>query len=77
MAENFTKDHKVQEIAEAYSLDARDFAREHFKVELDWSDGSFANVETMLGVFHDQIAQANPSDEQIFGFAKMLGSYVG
>ncbi|KRB07984.1 hypothetical protein [Lysobacter sp. Root690] len=77
MAENFTEDRRIQEIAEAYSMDAIDFARDHFKLELDWRDGSVAHIETMLSVFHDQLAKAEPSDEQIFGFAKMFGSYVG
>lgn len=77
MAGNFTKDPRIQEITEAYSMDAIDFARNHFEIELDWSDASVAHIETMLGVFHVQLANAKPSDEQIFGFAKMFGSYVG
>jgi hypothetical protein len=77
MTENFTKDDKIQEIAEEYSLDAIDFARNHFNIKLDWSDGSVAHIESMLGTFHDQILQAKPSEEQIFEFAKMFGSYIG
>lgn len=77
MADSFTKDRQIPEIAEAYSMDAVDFARDHFKIKLDWSDGSVAHIETMLSVFHDQLANAQPSDERISGFAKMFGSYIG
>lgn len=77
MTDNFTPEPKIQQIAEAYALDAIDFARDHFQLALDRSDASVAHVETILGVFHEQLADAKPSEEQIFGFAKMFGSYVG
>ena len=77
MADNFTEDNKIRQIAEAYASDAIDFARSNFKIKLDWSDGSVAHIETMLGLFHDQMAKAKPSEDQVLGFAKMFGSYVG
>lgn len=77
MNKNFTEDQKIQQIAEAYSLDAIDFARDNFNIQLDWSDNSVEQIEKMLSIFHEQMAKANPSEEQIFGFAKMFGSYVG
>lgn len=73
----FTEDSKIQEIASAYALDAQDFARNHFKLNLDWSDKSIEHIETILGVLHDQMAKAKPTEEQLFRFAKMFGSYVG
>ena len=77
MSENFTEDSKIQQIAEAYALDAIDFAKDNFKLKLDWSDASISQIESMLDVFHKQMATSKPSDEQIFQFAKMFGSYVG
>ena len=77
MPEAFTEDPKVQQVTEAYARDAVDFARNQFKLSLDWSDASIAHIETMLTVLHEQMAAANPTDEQIFQFAKLFGSYVG
>lgn len=73
----FVVDDKVQKIAEAYALDAVDFARDHFGLHLDWSDGSVQHIETILTRFHNEIARAKPSEDQIIQFAKMFGSYVG
>jgi hypothetical protein len=77
MTDNFSGDPKIQQIAEAYALDAVDFAKNNFKINLDWSDGSVAHIETILGIFHDQITTSKPSKEQVYQFAKLFGSYVG
>lgn len=76
MSENFLEDDKLQKIAEAYALDAVDFAR-NFKLSLDWADTSVAKVESILDILHRERARARPSEEQVWGFAKMFGSYVG
>src|SRR5262249_50740703 len=47
-ATNFTPDPKIQQIAEAYALDARDFAERAFHITLDWSDASVQQVEVIL-----------------------------
>jgi hypothetical protein len=73
----FQADGKIQQIAEAYSLDAIDFVRENFKVKLDWTDASISHIENVLDRFHREIHQAKPSPEQVYQFAKMFGSYVG
>ena len=73
----FVEDDKIRQIAEAYSLDAVDFARENFKVTLDWSDGSVRDIESILDRFHKELPIAKPSEEQIGQFGKMFGSYVG
>ena len=73
----FVVDDKLQEIAEAYALDAVDFARDHFALQLDWSDRSVQHIETILTRFHNELSRAKPSEDQIFQFAKMFGSYVG
>ncbi len=76
MADNFSEDVKIQQIAEAYALDAIDFAR-NFHLKLDWADNSVAKVESILDILFEQRAKARPTEEQVWGFAKMLGSYVG
>ena len=73
----FKKDQKLQQIAEAYTLDAIDFARDHFGVELDRSEGSVKRIEEMLHQMHSELVEAKPSQERIYSFAKMFGSYVG
>jgi hypothetical protein len=75
--ENFTPDPKIQQVAEAYALDAVDFAKDNFRRTLDWSDKSIGDIEAILGVFHDQLAEAKPDENAIWGFAKMFGSYIG
>jgi hypothetical protein len=77
MSENFTPDPKIQQVAEAYALDAVDFARDNFRRILDWSNGSVADIEAILSVFHAQLAEAKPSEEDVWVFAKMFGSYIG
>lgn len=73
----FVEDDKIRQIAEAYALDAADFGRDHFNVALDWSDNSIRHIESILDRFHRELPVAKPSDEQVFQFAKMFGSYVG
>ena len=77
MTGKFTADAKVRQVAEAYAADAVDFARNKFQLTLDGSDASVTHIETILGIMHDQMAESKPSDEQVFTFAKMFGSYVG
>lgn len=77
MSENFVADPKIQRIAEAYALDAVDFAEKTSVGKLDWSDASIVHVETILSSLHTQAATAKPTPEQVFQFAKVFGSYVG
>jgi hypothetical protein len=77
MSENFAPDPKIQQIAEAYAQDAVDFAGQHFKIVLDWTDASVAKVETILDVFHQQALRDKPTEEQVLQLGKMFGSYVG
>jgi hypothetical protein len=74
---NFTPDDKIQKIAEAYALDACDFLRDHFGITLDWTDASIQHIESVMDRFYREAAQARPTAEQIMGFAKMFGSYIG
>ena len=74
--ETFKIDNDVQQVAEAYSLDAVDAARENFGVTLDWSDASIERVEGVLAQLYAQRDSA-PSDDVVWTFAKMFGSYIG
>lgn len=73
----FTPDQNIQRVSEAYSLDACDFFRNHFNINLDWTDASIQHVETVMDQFHREAADARPSDDEVMEFAKMFGSYVG
>ncbi|MHB0971227.1 MAG: hypothetical protein ACYC7A_06150 [Thermoanaerobaculia bacterium] len=73
----FDPDARYREIAEAYSLDAIDFARKAFRIQLDWSDHSVEKVEQVLSDLHRDLLSQQPTDEQVMQMAKMLGSYVG
>jgi hypothetical protein len=53
-AANFTPDSEIQQIAEAYALDARDFAERAFRTTLDWSDSSVEKVEVILDKLYRQ-----------------------
>jgi hypothetical protein len=74
---SFSEDPNVQKVAEAYALDTCDFVGKHFRIKLDWSDSSIQQIESVLDTFHKQAQKAKPSPEQVMGFAKMFGSYVG
>ena len=78
-APSFTPNPEIQKIAEAYALDARDFAERAFHITLDWSDASVRQVEAILDDLYrqKQVMKPPPTDEQVLMFAKMLGSYVG
>ncbi|MFC3625306.1 hypothetical protein ACFOKJ_03985 [Vogesella amnigena] len=75
----FMPDSNVQKVAEAYALDAVDFAKEQFNISLDWSDASIAKVEQSLAMMHLSFLTTNPrpTEEQTMAVAKAFGSYVG
>ena len=56
MADGFVPDENIQKVAEAWALDAVDFASERFSLTLDWSEGSVRHVETILGALHERVA---------------------
>lgn len=75
----------VNDMMAAYSLDAVDFARSQFDVELDFSEASVELIEEILeelyatmpkGIIGKTLSK-KPSPEQIDRMAKMLGGYVG
>ncbi len=74
---NFTPDPKVQAVAEAYALDAADFLKGQYKVVLDWSDSSIRHIEAAMADMYRQLPAARPTEDEIDGFAKLYGYYVG
>jgi hypothetical protein len=76
---SFVADSKIQQIAEAYSADAVDFAKSQFGVTLDWSEASIASVERFLAQMHTSYltTKPRPTEEQVMSFAKAFGSYIG
>lgn len=74
---SFQPDPQVAEVAAAYALDAVDLASRNFGVALDWSEASVRQVEYMLGRLHDEMASAQPTEKEVWLFAKVFGSYVG
>jgi hypothetical protein len=69
-----TEDHP--RIAEAYALDAVDAAAP-FGVTLDFSEASVRDVESILAKMHEEMSSARPSEEDMWAFAKIYGSYIG
>jgi hypothetical protein len=74
---HFSKDKKIALIGRAYAQDAVDIAKNNFKIVLDWSDESIKQVEHILDELYKAKAHTQPSEEQIYRFAKIFGSYVG
>jgi hypothetical protein len=74
---DFAPDDQIRQIAEAYALDAVDIAKSQFKINLDFSDQSITRVEQILDFLHNDRVKSNPTQEQIFNFAKVFGSYIG
>jgi len=74
---SFIADAKIAKIARAYSEDAVDFAQNSFGITLDFSDASVEQIEAILDRLHRELPTAQPSDKQVFNFAKLFGSYIG
>jgi hypothetical protein len=75
--EHFDADPKIQKIAEAYSLDMVDFAKQRYSIQLDWSDDSVKQVERIGDSLHHDYVKDHPSAEEVAPFYKMMGSYIG
>src|SRR5215470_36272 len=73
---SFEAESQIQQIAEAYSLDMIDYAKQ-IGVELDWSDESIQNVEDIAEALHAAYRKDHPTPEQIEPLYKMIGSYIG
>jgi hypothetical protein len=67
----------IQEMMEAYAQDAVDLASRNFSKHLDFSPESVQMIEEMADRLFKARAQAEPPEEQVLIFAKMLGGYIG
>ncbi len=75
----------VSDMMQAYAQDAVNFARDNFRVDLDFSEQSLRHAEHMLSGLHAALPKGivakvfnhGPSQEQIWQMAKMWGAYVG
>ena len=74
---SFEPDPRLQEVAEAYTLDAIDMAKGNFGITLDRSEASIAQVERILDELHQATIKEAPSPETIETVSKMFGSYIG
>ena len=75
----------VNDMMAAYAEDAVDFAKNNFKLALDYSDSSVELVESMAAQLYDTVPRGmisrlfrkGPSAEDIDQVCKMLGEYIG
>ena len=75
--DTFESDPKVQQVAEAYSVNMVEMAKTHFGVELDWSDESIRHIERIAEQTYTDFKTSNPPPERLEAAYMMLGSYVG
>jgi hypothetical protein len=74
----------VKELMEAYSLDAVDYARRTFGIELDFSAESVRQIEQIAAQLYNsrpkgiaKLFRKGPSQDTVETFAKMFGAYIG
>ncbi len=75
----------IQDLAEAYALDAVDHAKDTVGRDLDMSPASIAAVEEILGMLHDalpkgfvqRLMKRGPDARTIETMSKAYGYYVG
>ncbi|PYP84322.1 MAG: hypothetical protein DMG65_22770 [Candidatus Angelobacter sp. Gp1-AA117] len=66
----------VAEMVQAYAEQAIAIARE-FKAELDYSENSLMEVETILAQLAREMPASKPSSDDLSEMCKMWGSYFG
>jgi hypothetical protein len=75
----------LSDVMQAYAEDAVDLARERYSIELDYSEASIKDVESILTTMYyalptgllDRLFRRRPTDEHISQMAKIWGGYVG
>lgn len=77
MNATFQADDALQQLASAYELDVIDLVSTGFGKSLDSSPASIVVIEETLAVYADSLSAAQPSEEQIWQFAKAFGCDVG
>ena len=63
--------------AATFARGAVDTARNTYAVDLDWSDGSIARVESILDRIHREHARTKPSVDEFDRIRRSFGSYIG
>lgn len=78
------KPETVNDMMEAYALDAVDHARDHFATDLDFTSGSVEAVEQILSKLYvaiprgvKKLLRRAPSEDTLDQICKMYGGYVG
>jgi hypothetical protein len=77
MAKDFKATRRIATLARQCALEAIRFARDKYRIHLDWSDDSVQEVETILADLHDDLMESFPSEEELWDTAAVFGSYVG
>lgn len=78
MNSEFTPDNSLQQIAQAFSQEAVEFAAKKLRIDLDYSDASIQLIETILGAYHHCRSEPDgPSEEHVQRYAQIFGSYIG
>ena len=75
----------INDMMEAYALDAVEFAKVNFSIELDYSNDSIEEVEriasqlfsTIPKSFFGKLFKKGPGQREIESVCKMLGGYLG
>jgi len=74
---SFESEPKIGQAAEAYSLKMIDFAKTTFGIDLNWSDESIRQIETIAAALHEDYKKKHPTPEQVAHMYRMVGSYIG
>lgn len=75
----------VTEVMRAHANDAVDYARTRFRMELDGTSQSLEKVDRMIDAmyfdvprtFFAKLLRRGPGHDEVWGYAKMWGGYVG
>src|SRR5215468_7948501 len=54
-----------------------DFAKTTFGIDLNWSDESIRQIETIAAALHEDYKKKHPTPEQVAHMYRMVGSYIG
>ena len=75
MYENLSDD-DIAKIAEGFSLDFVDFAKNHYGIDVDYSVNAIQHIEHIAKHLHETMP-SDVEEELLFNFGKMLGSHFG
>lgn len=73
----FTADKKIGDMAKNEAARAIAFANSAFKINLDMTDESIKDVESILGHLHYQALEDKTASDEMILLAKAFGGYIG